>query len=57
MEKAYFVEMVLSAVRKKHVFCIDSNVFLCSHSQVAVFQLSKDVNIWINLDWDLNEAI
>lgn len=58
-EKAYFVETVLSVVRKKCIFCmsIDSNVFLCSHSQVAVFQLCEDINIWISLGWDLNEAM
>lgn len=59
MEKTYFVEMVRSAVRKKYIFCmsIDSNVFLCSHSQVPVFQLCEGVNIRISLGWDLNEAI
>lgn len=47
MEKVYFVEMVLSDVRKTsnlHI-SIDSNVFLCSHSQVAVFQLCEDINM------------
>jgi len=63
MEKAcfavYFVVEILHAVRKKYIFCmpIDSYVFLCSHSQVAVFQLCEDANIWISLGWDLNEAI